>query len=164
MKLQTFDLRYSVVKRHFKDDGTQNCFVHQPIYRCSKKIGNNKQILAWKPKGLSDESIKPHATSNNSYSPTLHYLNTKIRVKFDGSCIKQDKLAFHYKTVVNIYIVYKINNLWPFKQMLILGSLGAFELKKNGHFDKYQYSRYGVGFGARKNFSLCDGSEFGKKK
>ena len=35
--------------------------------------------------------------------------------------------------------------------------------KKNGHFDKYQYSRYGVGFDERKNFSLCDGSGFGKK-
>ena len=116
VKLQTFDLSYSVVKGHFEDDGTQNCFVHQPVYRCFKKIGNNKRISAWKPKGLSDESIKPHATSNNSYSPTLHYINTKIRVKFDGSCIKQDKLAFNYKTVVNIYIVYEINNLWPFKQ------------------------------------------------
>ena len=105
-----------MVKGHFEDDGTQNYFVHQPVYRCFKKIGNNKRISAWKPKGLSDESIKPHATSNSSYSPTLHYINTKIPVKFDGSCIKQDKLAFNYKTVVNIYTVYEINNLRPFKQ------------------------------------------------
>ena len=32
-----------------------------------------------------------------------------------GSCLKQDKLTFNHKAVVNIYIVYKIN-LWSFKQ------------------------------------------------
>ena len=67
-----------------------------------------KRIVWW--------NIKPHGTSNNSVSSTLHYINTKIRVKFDGSCIKQDKLAFNYKTVVNIYIVYEIKNLWSFRE------------------------------------------------
>ena len=35
--------------------------------------------------------------------------SAKIRVKFDGSFLKQDKLTFTHKTVVNIYIVYEKN-------------------------------------------------------
>ena len=37
----------------------------------------------------------------------------KIRAKFNGSCLKQEKTTFTHKQVVNIYIVYKMN-LWPF--------------------------------------------------
>ena len=32
-KLQTFDLSYFPSKSHFKDDGTQNYLMFQPIYR-----------------------------------------------------------------------------------------------------------------------------------
>ena len=41
VKFQTFDSSYSVVKGHFEDDGTQNRFTCQRIYRYFKKIGNN---------------------------------------------------------------------------------------------------------------------------
>ena len=37
---------------------------------------------------LSDERIKPHATSNNSLAPSLNYIGTITRVKFHGSCLK----------------------------------------------------------------------------
>ena len=45
--------------------------------------------------------------------------NTKIRVKFDGSCLKQE-ITFTHKKVLNIYIVCEIN-LWPFKQSTDFG-------------------------------------------
>ena len=48
-------------------------------------IGNTDHILLWKYKGLSDKSIKPPATSNNSIAPSLNYFGTIARVKFDGS-------------------------------------------------------------------------------
>ena len=70
---------------------------------------SREHISAWRSKGLSDEIIKPPATSNDSLSPVLNHSNTKIRVKLDGSCLKQDKFTCNHKTVVNIYIVYKIN-------------------------------------------------------
>ena len=73
---------------HFEDDGTRNYLVFWLIYRCFKKISNSKCILVWKLKVLSDENIKPPATSNNSTSPALNYINAKIQVKFDGSCLK----------------------------------------------------------------------------
>ena len=40
-------------------------------------ITNTDYISSWKSKGLSDESIKPSTTSDNSLNPTLTYYGTK---------------------------------------------------------------------------------------
>ena len=51
-------------------------------------IANIAYVLSWKSKGLSDETIKPSTTSDNSLTPrlenqnTIQRLFTKIRVKF----------------------------------------------------------------------------------
>ena len=47
---------------------------------------NDSNILSQKSKGLSDQSIKPSATSNKVLNPSLDYVDTKIRVKFRGDC------------------------------------------------------------------------------
>ena len=39
---------------------------------------------------------------------TLSYHNTKIRVKFNGCCLKQPKISYTHGTIVNIYIVYEL--------------------------------------------------------
>ena len=44
---------------------------------------------------MSDESIKPPTTSNNNLAPSLNYIGTKTRVKFGGSCLKQNKIIFY---------------------------------------------------------------------
>ena len=49
-------------------------------------IGNTNKVTACKSKGLSDESIKPPASSNNSLAAVLVYCNTKLGIKLDGSC------------------------------------------------------------------------------
>ena len=96
---------------------------------------------------MSDGSIKTPATSNNKLSPVLNRIIVQIRAKLNGSCLKQDKLTFNQKTVVNIYFVHEIN-LWPFKQSpgLTLGNslFGAAKLTKNAGFDKYKYSGYDI--------------------
>ena len=33
-----------------------------------------------------------------------------MRVKFHGSCLKQDKVIFNYEKVANIYIVYPLKS------------------------------------------------------
>ena len=49
-------------------------------------------VFSWQSKGLSAEAIKLPATSNNSPTPAIScYHARKIRVKFTGSCLKQDK-------------------------------------------------------------------------
>ena len=107
-KLKNFDSSYFVGKSHFEEDGTQNYFVFQPIHRHFTLITNTNHISSWKSKGLSNESIKPPTTSDNSLNPRLSYYGTKIRVQFTGSCLKQPKFTFTHKKIVNIYIVYEL--------------------------------------------------------
>ena len=41
--------------------------------------------------------------------PTINYYYAdKIKVKFIGSCLKQDKVIFNHGKAVSIYIVYKL--------------------------------------------------------
>ena len=79
-------------------------------YKYFKTVSiNNSNILSWKSKGLSDESIKPPTTSNKMLNPSLDFVGTKARVKFNGDCLKQDKISFDHGKIVNIYIVYEID-------------------------------------------------------
>ena len=120
-----------------------------------------------KSKGLSDESIKLLARFDSNLVPSLGYIGVRARVKFNGQCLKQDKVTFSHGKVVNIYIVYEIN-LWPFKQsddpLLEYSLLGAVKLVKNVDIDKYKYSGYGIviRFDTRGSFSLSSGSGFDK--
>ena len=99
-----------------------------------------------------------------SFSNTKLYWS-KIPAKFDGIYLKQNKVTFNHKIVVNIYIVFGVN-LGPFKQSvdLTLGNsfFGAVKLTKNADFDKYKHSGYGIDFDAHVNFSFSDCSGFGK--
>ena len=70
--------------------GTQNYLVFQLMYL----FGNTDYVLSWKSKGLSDETIKSPSTSDNSLAPSLSYYDTKTRVNFTGSWLKQDKLTY----------------------------------------------------------------------
>ena len=71
-KLETFDSIYFRDKSHFEDDGTQNCLVFQTVYRYFKTVSiNDSNILLWKSKVLSDESIKPPSTSNKMLNPSV---------------------------------------------------------------------------------------------
>ena len=80
-KLKTFDLSYFIGKSHFEEDGGKNYLIFQPIKRYFKI--NGKYISSWKSKGLSDETITPYATSDNSLSPLIDYYGSKVRVRFN---------------------------------------------------------------------------------
>ena len=41
---------------------------------------------------MSDESIKPPSTSSNKFNPSVNYVVIKATVKFNGDCLKQEKL------------------------------------------------------------------------
>ena len=77
------------------------------MYKYFKKIGNADNISEWKSKGLSDEVIKP---PDNTPAPTLKYTGKRIYVKFNGICLKQDKITFNQAKIVNIYIVYYLQS------------------------------------------------------
>ena len=116
-KLETFNSIYFLGKSHFEDDGTQNCLVLKPMQRYFKTIsGNDSNILSWKPKGLSDESIKPPTTSNKMFYPSVDLVCTKAKLKFNGDCLKKEKITFNHTKIVNIYIVYEIKKCY-YKQL-----------------------------------------------
>ena len=73
-------------------------------------VGNCNHIYYWQSKKLSDEKINSIKTPNHSITPRLDYYGTKTRVKFNGSCLKQDSITFNHKKVVKIYIVYELTN------------------------------------------------------
>ena len=93
-KLKMLDLSYFIDKNYFEEDGAQNYLVFQPIHRYFKIIANTKYISSWKSKGLSDETIKPYATSDNSLTPLIDHYGSKVRVKFNKSCLKQPNETF----------------------------------------------------------------------
>ena len=102
-------------------------------------MSNTKYISEWKSKGLSDENIKPPSTSDNSLSPLIDYLGNKIRLKFNGGCLKQqNKLTYTHGTIVNIYIVYELGPSGPFNDDPTLKNafFGAVKLVKNADFEK----------------------------
>ena len=97
-KLKTFDSSYFIGKSHFEEDGTQNCLVFQPMYRYFKRIagvGSGDYIYYWKSKGLSDENITAPSAPNNFLNLSLEYLGTKPRVRFSGSCLKQNAITYN---------------------------------------------------------------------
>ena len=58
---------------------------------------------------MSDESIKHPSTSDNSLKLGINYTgNTKIQLEFNGSRLKQEKITFNHKIILNFYIVYEI--------------------------------------------------------
>ena len=114
------------------------------MYRYFKKIGTTN-ISLWKTKGLSDEIIKLLISFDKSLAPGLSYIGNKTRVKFDRSCLKQDKITFTHKTPVNIYIVYEIG-LWNYVDSSdpTLGNslFGAVKLVKYADIEKYNWIWY----------------------
>ena len=96
-KLKTFDSIYFRGKSHFEDDGTKNYFIFQPICRYFKTDSANKDTtLSWRSKGLSDKSIKAPSTSSKFLNSSLNYVGSKIRVRFTGDCLKQERLTFNH--------------------------------------------------------------------
>ena len=138
--------------------GAQNYLLFQAISRYFKI--NKKYILSWKSKGLFDENIIPYATSDNSLTPLINHYNIKVRLKFNGSCLKQpNKLTYDYGHNVNVYIVYELgaSSLNHSDPTLKNCLFGAVTLTKNADIEKYGYSGYGIGFDRRSSFSFPGG-------
>ena len=60
-------------------------------------------VLSWRPKGISNENIKPPTTSNYGLNPKLSYYGTKIRVQFTKSCLKESNFTFTHKSSKYLY-------------------------------------------------------------
>ena len=129
------------------------------MYRYFKRVagvGNGNFIYCWQSKGQSDERINSITASNYSVTPFLDYQGTKTRVKFSGSCLKQDKVTFNHGKIVNIYIVYQISKSINIRDYPTLKNclFGAVSLTKNADIGRYGYSGYEIGFDRHGRFSF----------
>ena len=66
-----------------------------------KRGKNTNFILEWKSKGISDEVLQVPIKTDNLLKPSLAYCN-KIKTKFIGSYLKQEKVTYNYGKTVNI--------------------------------------------------------------
>ena len=159
-KLKAFDLSYFKGKGHFEEDGIKNYLVFQLMYRYFKRVaGVGSYICFWKSKGLSDERINSITTSNYSITPELSHYGIKARVKFSGSCLRQDKATYNHGTIVNIYTVYEISKNYNINSYPKLENclFGAASLTKHVDIDQHKYSGYGIGFERKGEFSFGNG-------
>ena len=96
--------------------------------------------------------------SDNTLAQIVKYTGKRIYLKFNGSCLKQDKITFNHEKTVNIYPVYDLkltlNNFDPTLENCLFE---AVKLTKNSDIDNYKYSGYGIGFDAKGNFSFPSG-------
>ena len=165
--MQAYDLSYFKGKQYFDEgSGKQNYLLFLPMrkyFKLNSVVGVIDRVLSWQFKGISNESIKPLATSNNSVNPRLSYNDTKINVQFTGSCLKQPKFTFTHKKVVNIYVVYELGASSSYSSDPTIKNclFGAVTLTKNTGIEKYKYCGYGIGFDRRSSFSFPSG-EFGQ--
>ena len=157
------DLSYYRGKQYFDEErGKQNYLVFLPVgkyFKLNSVVNTPDYVSSWQSKGISNESIKPPITSDNSLNPELNYYGTKTRVKFTGSSLKQSDHIYTHKKVVNIYIVYELGaSSSNFSDPTIKNYLfGAVTLTKNADIEKYKYSSYGIGFDRRSSFSFTGG-------
>ena len=69
--------------KYFSLDRSQNCLVFQPLSSCfGSKNGKNG---SWQSKGMSEESIKPPSTTDNSFDLDAIFSYCQERIKFKRS-------------------------------------------------------------------------------
>ena len=111
---------------------------------------------------MSNEKFKPPYTANTSVSSKSIWNKSRIRLRFEQSCFKQqDKTPFTPSNVVNFFIVYELDT-WSLdlNTDFTLGCclFGSVKPTKKADSDKYKFSSYDIRFDSRSNFSLTDGS------
>ena len=110
-------------------------------------------------KGLSNEKISSVITSSYNRAPNLAYDNVKIKLKFVGSLLKQDKITYNPGPILSIYIVYRLSTSITSDITLENCLFGAAKITKN--FKINSYSGYGIAFDSGGSFSHPSG-EYGK--
>ena len=90
----------------------------------------------------------------------LEQNGAKVSLNFNGDSLKQNKVTYNHRAVVNIYIVYKISSTsTSFIRFTLKNCLfGAAKVKKNSNISTYKYSGYRIGFNSKGSFLHADGS------
>ena len=108
---------------------------------------------------MSNEKISSITTSNYNQALSLAYDNVRIKLKFVGALLKQDKVTYNNRPIVNIYIVYRLNPSINSDITLESCLFGIVKLTKNLKITTY--SGYGIAFDSEGSFSHPSGG-YGK--
>ena len=106
---------------------------------------------------MSDEKINSIKINDYMLNPYLDFYDAnKIRVKFNGGCLRQDHptLLFH-DGIINFYFVYEITDNLNVSSYPTLENclFEIVKLTKSADIGKYRYSSYGIGFDRKGLFS-----------
>ena len=162
--MQTFDYSLFIDRRYFNNDGAQLYLIFEAIYKFVTTFSGLPNIISeWESKRLSNGKFRTPYTANKVLSPKLVWMNnSRIRLRFEGSCIKQEDTAYSTPShLVNLFIVHELDSFpSDLKTDFTLGDclFGSVELATNADPDKYSYSGYGIGFQTRRYHSLPDGN------
>ena len=94
--------------------------------------------------------------NSNNNSPALLNKNDRLGVTFNGNCMKQNKLVYAHKKIVNLYIVYELKNRRIDSPDFTVqdGFFGAVKITKNANTSHYKYEGYGICFDGESSFSF----------
>ena len=108
---------------------------------------------------MSDKIINSISTSYYSITPELSYYGTKRWVKFNGSCLKQDKVTFNHETIVSINVVCEVSRNFNISSYPVLENslFRGVSLTKHADTDQYKYCRHGIGFDRKGTSSFGNG-------
>ena len=136
----TVDLidKYSILngEKYFFRNKLQNYFVFITfsIYAFIFETGENDKIYSWKSIELSEEKNINSYEWDTNFSPELNN-----SVYFKGICLKQKRVSFLHKNIVNLYLSHKLDT-WSkdLNTDFTLGNclFGAVKLTKNADPDK----------------------------
>ena len=126
--------RYSILKdaKYLIKDGSQNYFLFQPVLRYFQvsRTNVNTKAMVWKPKGLSDEIIKP----------LLRQIKASAQ-NWNETCLTI-KRVFTTNKIIEFCIVIEIKS-WPYyfeNSFTLRNSLfGGAKLTKIADPDKYSF-------------------------
>ena len=104
---------------------------------------------------MPDVTIKPSTTSNKMLNLLIDFAGTKIIVKFNRDCLKQEEITFNHEKIVNIYIVYETERSINISSYPALEDclFGAVKLTKHVYVGQYKYSGHGIGFERKGSYS-----------
>ena len=82
--------------------------VFSPVSKYLSSFSKTDNIYSWTSKEISEESIKTPFTSENSFFPKWVDGYQLPKIKVNGNCLKQDRLSFLHRNVVNLYNTYEL--------------------------------------------------------
>ena len=127
----------------------------------SKSFSRNGGVINSWISGIHNDSkntdlFSVNNSSNNS--PALLNQNNRLGVTFSGNYMKQNELGYTHATVVNIYIVYELQNRTvnspDFTAQNCL--FGAVKITKDVNTSHYKYSGYGISFDGKSDSSVSN--------